>query len=338
MVAAHDEVVDAVVLAEGGVQQGFAGPGVAHVQRITGLDDEVFDKVFVHQGVNALHADFGRDVAGLEGAHQRVDDHAVADFHGNFGQVFMRAVHGVAQLQGGHFLPAAFVHLGAQLGGGHVHTGELLRIFALRKHFDGAGQVEFLLGQHHFHAGVVAGGHFPKLFGVRAGAFEHQLAFPLFVGLGHLVDFLDLHGGHNLALADQGHFLTGFQALGISGGDVQGHRNGPEGAVGKRHFFANALPVGLVHEAFEGRKAANAHHDQVALGARRNFDLLQASGFFLFVFQGLAFQKATDQALAAMRSYQFGHREILRVLVMGASPWGWRAGAPRGRTAFKSIL
>ena len=198
----------------------------------------------------------------------------------------MRAVHGVAQLQGGHFLPAAFVHLGAQLGGGHVHTGELLRIFALRKHFDGAGQVEFLLGQHHFHAGVVAGGHFPKLFGVRAGAFEHQLAFPLFVGLGHLVDFLDLHGGHNLALADQGHFLTGFQALGISGGDVQGHRNGPEGAVGKRHFFANALPVGLVHEAFEGRKAANAHHDQVALGAEKKFRSASSQRLFSFRLPG----------------------------------------------------
>ena len=53
VVAAHEQVVDAVVLAEGGVQQGFARTSVTHIQRIAGLDDEVLHEVLVHQGVDA---------------------------------------------------------------------------------------------------------------------------------------------------------------------------------------------------------------------------------------------------------------------------------------------
>ena len=307
MVTADQQVVDAVVLTEGGVQQGFAGTGIAHVQRIAGLDDVVFHEVLVDQGIDAFHAHFGRDVAGFQGAHQRVDHDAVTHFHADLGQVFVRTVHGVTQLQGGNLLPAAFVHLGTQLGGGHVHAGELFGEFALGQDLHGTGQVVFLLGQDHLHAGMVIGGHFPELFGVGAFALEHQFAFPLFVGFSHFIDFFDLQGSHDLALADQGHFVTGLQALGIFSGDVQGDGHGPEGAVGKGHLFADALPVGLVHEAVQGREAADAHHDQVALGARGDLNLLQAGSLFLFFFQSSAFQKTTHQALATMRGNQFGH-------------------------------
>ena len=307
VITADQQVVDAVVLAEGGVQQGFAGTGIAHVQRIAGLDDEVFHEVLVDQGVDAFYAHFGRDVTGFQGAHQGVDHNAVAHFHADLGQVFVRAVHGVAQLQGGNLLPAAFVHLFAQLCGGHVHAGELFGEFALGQDLHGTGQVVFLLGQDHLHAGMVIGGHFPELFGVGAFALEHQLAFPLLVGFGHFIDFFDLQSSHDLALADQGHFVAGVQALGVFSGDVQGHRHGPEGTVGQGHLFAHALPVGFVHEAVQGREATDAHHDQVALGARGNLNLLQAGSLFLFFFQRRAFQKTTHQALATMRGNQFGH-------------------------------
>ena len=307
MVTTDQQVVDAVVLTEGGVQQGFAGTGIAHVQRIAGLDDEVFHEVLVDQGVDAFHADFGRDVTGFQGAHQGVDHNAVAHFHADLGQVFVRAVHGVTQLQGGNLLPAAFVHLFAQLGGGHVHAGELFGEFALRQDFHGAADVVFFLAQDHLHAGMVIGGHFPELFGVRTAALEHQFAFPLLVGFGHFVDVFHLHGGHHLTLADQGDFFADLQGLGVVSGHVQGHRHGPEGTVGQQHLFAHALPVGLVHEAVQGREATDAHHDQVALGARGDLNLLQAGSLFQFFFQRRAFQKTTHQALAAMRGYQFGH-------------------------------
>ena len=185
---------------------------------------------------------------------------------------------------------------------------------------------------------MVIGGHFPELFGVRAFALEDQFAFPLFVGFGHLVDFFHLHGRHDFALADEGHFLADFKVLGVFSGDVEGHRHGPEGTVGEQHFFAHAFPVGFVHEAGQGRKTANAHHDQVALGTGRNLDLLQAGGLFLFIFQSLAFQQATHQAFAAMRGYQFGHREILHVLVMDASPRRTRTRVGRQGAVSASIL
>ena len=227
----------------------------------------------------------------------------------------MGTVHGVTQLQGSHFLPAAFVHLGAQLSGRHVHTRELFGEFALRQHFHGAADVVFLLGKNHLHAGMIIGSHVPELLGVGAFTLEHQFAFPFLVGFSHLKDVFDLHGGHDFTLAHKSHFLTGLQILGVGGGHIQRHRHGPEGAIGQQHLFAHALPVSLIHEAIQGREAANAHHDEVALGAGRNLDLLQAFGFFLLVFKGFAFQQAADQALTAMRGNQFGHCAILHVVV-----------------------
>ena len=50
VVAAHQLTVDTVVLAEGGVQQGFTRTSVTHVQRIAGLDHMLGHEVLLHQG------------------------------------------------------------------------------------------------------------------------------------------------------------------------------------------------------------------------------------------------------------------------------------------------
>ena len=160
---------------------------------------------------------------------------------------------------------------------------------------------------------MVIGGHFPELFRVGAFALEDQFAFPLLVGFGHFIDFFDLHGGHDFAVANEGHFFANLDGLGIVSGNVKGHRHGPESTIGHQHLFADALPVSLAHEAVQGREAADAHHDQVTLGPGRDLDLLQAGSLFLFVFQSLAFEQAAHKAFSAMRGNQFGHRLILHI-------------------------
>ena len=49
---------------------------------------------------------FGRYVAGFQLADQLMDIHAIADFDGNPGQIGMRVVHGIAQLEGRYGVPA----------------------------------------------------------------------------------------------------------------------------------------------------------------------------------------------------------------------------------------
>ena len=135
-------------------------------------------------------------------------------------------------------------------------------------------------------------------------ALVDVLALPLLVGLGHLVDFLDLHGGvDDAVLGLQGDLLADLDIL-IG---VQGHGDGPEGAVGHEEFLAHALPVGLAHETAQRREATDAHHDQVALGAIGNVNGLQAGSLFLLGFQLGAFQQGADQALATMGGNQFRH-------------------------------
>ena len=67
MVAADDHPVDTVVLTEGCMQQAFTGSGIAHIKRVAALDDVVFDKVAVNQGVDALDPDLCRNITGFKG-------------------------------------------------------------------------------------------------------------------------------------------------------------------------------------------------------------------------------------------------------------------------------
>jgi hypothetical protein len=101
------------------------------------LDEVVFD-----QGVDAFDADFGRNVARFQVADQRVDVNTVAHFHGDFAQIFVGAVHGVAQLQSGHFAPAALFEYLAGFGRTMVNAGILGGIVTFAENLDLAGQVD----------------------------------------------------------------------------------------------------------------------------------------------------------------------------------------------------
>ena len=311
MVAADDLTVDAVVLTEGGVEQSFTGTSVTHIERVAGLDDEVFHKVLVNEGVDALDADFSRGVTGLQVADEGVDDNAITHFDSNLGEVFVRTVHGVAELQGSNLGPATLVHFSTELSRSHIGAGELGGELTLRENLNLTSKVEGLLGENHLHTRMVGGSNFPELLGIGAMTLEDLLAFVLLVFVGHFVALADLHGSVDRAIADEGNFLAGLDILGIFSGDVHGDRNRPEGAVGEQHVIADALPVGLVHEAIERREAADTHHDEVALGARRNFNLFQAFGFLELIFKSFSFEQAADEAFSTMRGHELGHNQFL---------------------------
>ncbi len=151
---------------------------------------------------------------------------------------------------------------------------------------------------------------FPEFFRIRAFPLENHFTFPLFVRFGHLIDFLNAHGGHNFTIAHKCDFFTGFYFVGFFCRNIKSYRHRPKSSICQGHFFANTFPVRLSHETIQRRKTAYAHHNKVALGSRRNINFGQFFGFLLFLFKSLAFQKAADQTLAAMWGYQFGHSEI----------------------------
>ena len=114
------------------MQQAFPGAGIAHVQRISALNDLVFDEIVLHQRIDAFDANFGRNVAGFQIADQGMNVDTVANFHGDFAKIFMGTVHGVSQLQGRNFAPAAFFKNFAGFFRSHVNTGILGRDIRLR--------------------------------------------------------------------------------------------------------------------------------------------------------------------------------------------------------------
>ena len=128
VVTADDQVRAAVVLAEHGVQQGLARPGVAHLHRVAALDDALLAEVIVDQRVDGLHADVSAGMSpGFSLPTQLVDVHAVAHLDGHPGQVGVRVVHRVAQLQGRDRAPVALLELLARLGRPLVDALEHLR-------------------------------------------------------------------------------------------------------------------------------------------------------------------------------------------------------------------
>jgi hypothetical protein len=158
-------------------------------------------------------------------------------------------------------------------------------------------------------AGMIFRSDFPELVvgGFLAFALEDLLTFPFLVGLGHFELFCDLHGGKNHPVALQGNLFAHVDRVGVGLADVQGNRYRPEGAVGKGKVIANAFPVGLGHKAIQGAEAADAHHDQVALGPGADLNLLQAFGLFLLGDQFASVQFAANQTFTTMGGDQFRH-------------------------------
>ena len=58
--------------------------------------------------------------------------------------------------------------------------------------------------------------------------------------------------------------LPGVKFLGKLLGDVERDRHGPEHAAGQAHVVADALVVGAIHEAAQGRESAAQQQFQIA--------------------------------------------------------------------------
>ena len=71
--------------------------------------------------------------------------HAVADLDRDLGEVLVRAVHGIARLEGGHARPAEALERGARLGRRHEERAVLRLETAVGEHLHRAGEVHLAL-------------------------------------------------------------------------------------------------------------------------------------------------------------------------------------------------
>ena len=289
MVTPDDHVGATKVLAEDTVEQAFARSAVAHIERVATHDHSVLDEVILDEGLDALDANVGRDVTGLQVADQLMNVQSVADLDGNLRQVLVRSVHGIAQLKRRYGFPALLLEDLPTLRRPLVGACKLRREVALRENLDRPGDVPFLLIHHHLDA---------RVFGVVGG--EDALALELLVDL---VRLGHLHGAHDLCrLSRHERDIRPRSDL-----FILRHRDryGPEGACRHLHRLAHALPVVLTHEAFEGRITADTQHDEIAGFARRQLQLRKGLSPFQFLFLLPTFEEKNLQLLTAVRGYHF---------------------------------
>ena len=122
VVATHDEVRAAVVLAQDRVQHGLARTGVAHRRRQHAQHHPLGGVVALDQHLVAAHPHVGGDVVALGLAHQRVEEEPVHRLQRHLGDVLVGAVDRVAGLEADDAPPAAGVELLAGGGGGRAGT------------------------------------------------------------------------------------------------------------------------------------------------------------------------------------------------------------------------
>ena len=84
-----------------------------------------------------------------------MDVNTVANFNGDFAKILMAAVHGVSQLQGSNFAPAAFFENLAGFFRSMLHIGIFNGILGFAEHLDRPGQAELFLFHDHLDAGVI---------------------------------------------------------------------------------------------------------------------------------------------------------------------------------------
>ena len=162
-----------------------------------------------------------------------MDEHTVGDLDGDFDQVFMAAMHGVAGLECGGPRPTPVFEHFAGFGRADVKIGKVGRKRTFVQYRHRPGQIDRLLRHHPSDSRVG-----------RICCFIDVLAFQRFV-IG--VFFSDRHDRHDDPLVgihqrDLFANLNGIRNIGIGG---QGYRDRPEHTVFQRHIDAGAVPVGL---------------------------------------------------------------------------------------------
>ena len=200
----------------------------------------------------------------------------------------MRAVHRIARLERRDLRPAERGEqrpcFGRRLEERPVFLGEPAR----RQHADRAGEIDLALLHHQLDAGMRG-----------VGRAKHACAFM------RLVD--------RVFLGDE-HRRQQFAAVRIDERDViarpdrrgarrvrrQRDRYRPEQAARRAHPVADALPVGVRHEARKRREPADAEHDDVALFARADGEPRQRRRAALLGDPGLALEQQRAQADATV--------------------------------------
>ncbi len=115
MIPPHDEMRAAVVLAHQRMEDGFARSRVAHAGR-KGSEYHPLDGIVVAQEhVVTAHAHLGWDVVILRLAHQRMQEQALHDLQRALLDILVRAVDGVARLEGNDAAPAVRIEGRARL-------------------------------------------------------------------------------------------------------------------------------------------------------------------------------------------------------------------------------
>jgi len=252
VVAADDEVGATVILADERVPDGLARTAHAHCQREQG---EFGRAGGILADEELVTADAGEviDVARLGHADGRVNEEAGLDlFRGAESEFDVRAVHRVARLESDDAAPALVGEIGTKLGRGEAQRFKIVMARELEA-FEPAANIPRVAAVHQVGNARVGD----------AGAVEDGFAFRLAIGLPDVLDMED--GDHDAFGIAQGDLAAaGLKCFGESLRDVEGDGHRPKHAAGERHVAADALVVGLVHEAGKRREAAIEEQFEVA--------------------------------------------------------------------------
>ena len=104
----YHEMSTSEVLTKDRMQQGFSWTRVAHFNWASRLKDRLRGKILLDQDVDSFDSNSRWYIARLQVAENLVDQQSIANFDGDFSQVFMAAVHGISCLKSGDFGPAEF--------------------------------------------------------------------------------------------------------------------------------------------------------------------------------------------------------------------------------------
>ncbi len=235
MVLPDDEMGTAVVPANDGVPDRFAGPGHAHGQGKEGQLGAVA-RIAVQDRLIGADPGVVIDVAGPGRAHHRMEEEVGFGLFGDpQGELDMSPMHGVVGLEGDHPRPAEGFELLPELGrcapqqaevvvGSHLHT------------FDGAADVDGV--------GVPEQVSNARMLGV--DRTEHLLGFRFPVGSPDV-----LHSErrqHDPLGIPQGDSAPLGQPFGELPGHVQDDGDGPQRSIGQAQVGADRLVVPPAHE------------------------------------------------------------------------------------------
>src|SRR5665647_2455165 len=214
MITTDQHVIDAIVLTEGCMEQAFARTGVTHIQRITSVNDVLFNEIVLDKNFDGLDTNISWDITGFEVTDQAVDQYTVTDLDSDFRQVLMRTMHRVTQLQSGNVCPTTLVEHGTGLSRFEIYTRILFFVLAFGQDFYRASQVDFFLSHNHDDARMIFRCDLPEFVTNRllTFAFEDFFTLKFLVSGGHLELLGNLHGSKGLAFAYQSDLVADFDS------------------------------------------------------------------------------------------------------------------------------